>query len=71
LAYSPANEKDGTLRRIPAGLAEGQHTVSYRRGYFADGANQEFACQEGADDRAVLLIGFMLGFDESSAPPAR
>jgi VWFA-related protein len=66
LTYSPANEKnDGKFRRIRVSLADGNYTLSYRRGYFADQPSHEFTSQEGADDPFVPLIGLgMPDFDQ-------
>jgi len=66
LAYSPANGKnDGKFRRIEVRLADSSYKLSYRRGYFADQTGGESACQQGADDPIVPLIGLgMPDFDQ-------
>jgi hypothetical protein len=66
LAYSPANAKnDGRFRRIQVSLADSNHKLAYRRGYFADQPGDEGSSQQVADDPFVPLIGLgMPDFDQ-------
>jgi VWFA-related protein len=59
LTYSPSNYvMDGKYRRIQIKLLNGKHTLSYRRGYFADDLATTLASNQKPDaDPLMALMG--------------
>jgi VWFA-related protein len=46
LTYTPTEKKDGKYRRIQVKLSEGRYKLAYRRGYYADSAQNAKAKKE-------------------------